>query len=353
MLVHIGHQGHAASPAQRSPSSARNDEAPVTGSSAESEIPIVEDGRWMCDRRLQAALQSAGVGAWEKRAGFAKIETSDLCGSHLGVATRTISIAKLFTAIHRADRRRCVSAFRQALTHGQDVDVTFRCVWHDDTLRWTQVTGRAVSDYSIVGFSFDVTTAMQAQQERERSEAALLHLANHDPLTGLANRRLVMDTLQSALASTSPRSRVALFSLDLDRFKSVNDKMGHAAGDELLVHVASRLRNCVRQQDIVARHGGDEFIVLQTDISETADIERLVHRLLNAFSEPFELRGQAVELGCSIGISLADDTTATPADLLQSADAALYRVKATLAGGYCFYESLMRAAPYRLDEADR
>ncbi len=163
--------------------------------------------------------------------------------------------------------------------------------------------------------------------ERRAAESRLTHLATHDPLTGLANRALLLDRLRGALATAArDGSTTALLFVDLDDFKQVNDALGHEAGDRLLVHAARRLERAVRQGDTVARLGGDEFVVLCERIGGGSEAQEVADRLQQRLSRPVLLDGGAVRVGASVGVAMArpgDDA----ASLLSSADAAMYLVK--------------------------
>ena len=162
---------------------------------------------------------------------------------------------------------------------------------------------------------------------RKRAEAALTHQALHDSLTGLANRSLLLDRLEHALAaSVRSTGQVGVAYLDLDGFKQVNDGAGHAAGDELLVQVAGRLRSSVRPGDTVGRLGGDEFAIICTDLGDAKDLSRVADRVLRAVREPFLLPSGTFTISASIGLALAEDRT-TGEQLLATADTAMYTAK--------------------------
>jgi diguanylate cyclase (GGDEF)-like protein/PAS domain S-box-containing protein len=169
--------------------------------------------------------------------------------------------------------------------------------------------------------------------EAKRYEEQLAHQAKFDGLTGLANRNLLQDRLQQSIAAARRASKpLAVAFLDLDHFKHVNDSLGHTAGDALLVAVAERLRDCVRESDTVARLGGDEFVlVLQpgtaADGSSDGDITTLMHKLLSRVGQPFELGGREIRAACSVGVSVYPQDGQTADDLLRNADAAMYRAK--------------------------
>jgi diguanylate cyclase (GGDEF)-like protein len=159
-------------------------------------------------------------------------------------------------------------------------------------------------------------------------EARLTYQAYHDPLTGLANRRRFVDDTTVAIATRRSPGALAVLFLDLDDFKTVNDGMGHAAGDELLAAVAERLRSSVRSTDVAARLGGDEFGILLVDVPDAAYAEGAAARLLEALDKPIDVAGEPVVAQASIGIALGTAATTGVDDLLGQADIAMYRAKA-------------------------
>ncbi|MBS0536597.1 MAG: EAL domain-containing protein [Proteobacteria bacterium] len=180
--------------------------------------------------------------------------------------------------------------------------------------------------------------------DRQRAQAEIAHMARHDGLTGLPNRTLFNERLATALLRLSRGDRVGVFLIDLDRFKPVNDTMGHSAGDLLLQEVAKRLSGCVRDGDTVARLGGDEFAVIQAGLGlSAADATTLAERLIEAAAMPYQINGQDVVIGASIGISFAPEDGDDAEGLLRKADIAMYRAKADEKGAYRFFEAGMDA----------
>jgi diguanylate cyclase (GGDEF)-like protein len=177
--------------------------------------------------------------------------------------------------------------------------------------------------------------------ERRRSEEQLAYLAYHDPLTGLPNRLMVEQELDFALARARRSDRaVALMFVDLDDFKDVNDRLGHAAGDRLLAAVAGRLRGVLRSSDVLARQGGDEFLVLLADLPDDPALaaESVGAKLLEALREPFVVAGTEVRTGASIGICLYPLDGSDTESLLRHADAAMYGAKAGGGGRLAFHQ---------------
>jgi diguanylate cyclase (GGDEF)-like protein len=185
----------------------------------------------------------------------------------------------------------------------------------------------------------------------ENANARLQHLATHDPLTELPNRLLLDDRLSQAIAYAERRAgRVAVLVIDLDRFKTVNDSLGHHGGDELLKEVASRLRDTLRKSDTLARTGGDEFVLIADEITGLADIEIVAQRALACFTKPFNILSVDIHTAPSIGISLYPGDGASAAELLVHADAAMYHSKKIGGGTHTFFTPSMNAfAQQRLE----
>ena len=177
--------------------------------------------------------------------------------------------------------------------------------------------------------------------DRARAEERIAHMAHHDALTDLPNRALLRERLEAALAYVRRGDSLAVHYLDLDHFKSINDTLGHAVGDELLKSVAERLRGCVRDTDTVARLGGDEFAIVQIGLRDITDAADKAQRILDLFKAPFEPGGHHVTTDVSIGIAIAPNDGSDADQLLKSADLALYGAKADGRGTYRFFESEM------------
>jgi diguanylate cyclase (GGDEF)-like protein len=190
--------------------------------------------------------------------------------------------------------------------------------------------------------------------EQRRAEDMISHMAYHDALTALPNRVLFYEKMEELLKPASRSGAFAVFSLDLDHFKSVNDTLGHAIGDKLLQAAAGRMRGCVREVDVVARLGGDEFAIVQVAFTLPADATALATRLIDAVGAPYQLDGHQVAVGTSIGIAVAPGDGADPNQLMKNADLALYRSKADGGNVYRFFEEQMDACmqEYRALELD-
>jgi diguanylate cyclase (GGDEF)-like protein/PAS domain S-box-containing protein len=189
-------------------------------------------------------------------------------------------------------------------------------------------------------FFRNITERRRADQEQLVAQEKIAHMARHDALTGLPNRLLFNEELGRLLAQAPTRTAAVLF-LDLDRFKEVNDTLGHAEGDALLRLVARRLKSNIRGSDTIARLGGDEFAIVQADIRRPADAIDLAERIIKDLAEPFDLDGNLIFIGVSIGIALAPGDSGLPEQLLRSADTALYRAKNEGGGTYRLFEPEM------------
>jgi diguanylate cyclase (GGDEF)-like protein len=206
----------------------------------------------------------------------------------------------------------------------------------DGTERWVELRGRFVFDREerparVFGTMLDVTA-------RKRAEADLAHQAHYDPLTELPNRKLLSERLARALArSQRIGSRVAVLYVDLDRFKAINDTLGHAAGDIFLKAAAERIGTVVRESDTVARHGNDDFIVIVVDLEDADDAAHSAKALVEAFERPFEIEGREFYSSVSVGVSLFPDDGRTVEPLIRAAHAAHSRAKAAGGNALHFY----------------
>jgi len=198
-----------------------------------------------------------------------------------------------------------------------------------------------------------VTLVLRDLTERKTFENQLLYLANYDALTSLPNRTHLIERLKQAIHLADRNGQhLALLFLDLDRFKGVNDSMGHASGDALLVEMSKRLSNCVRKGDTVARFGGDEFVFLLEGLRERRDAEPIAETILDALNLPFEIDGVQVFMNGSIGISTWPHDGESADLLLRRADAAMYRAK-ELGNSYAFYNPEIGALPERRFSMER
>ena len=223
----------------------------------------------------------------------------------------------------------------QLNTLGNVIKVERRIVRSTGPTLWVSVTGRRVelddaeskeASAPHETRSIWVLADLSAQKQRE---AESWHQANHDVLTGLPNRRFLQDRLDQALAlARRDATQLAVLAVDLDGFKSINDSHGHGAGDAMLAEIARRLRGAVREPDTVARWGGDEFVLVLQDIDSRASVENMAWRVIDCVAEPFRHLEYVLSVGASIGIALCPEHGEHAAELIQSADLAMYAAKA-------------------------
>ena len=186
------------------------------------------------------------------------------------------------------------------------------------------------------------TLRMRIEHEAARKEIEFM--AHHDPLTGLPNRLLLRDRFDQAVAfSHRKHTDVAVLFLDLDNFKQVNDSLGHGVGDQLLVHVVKRLQSCIRETDTISRQGGDEFVILLTNVHEPGIVEAIAQNIIEVFVEPFDINGYILNTSFSIGISLFPIDSKEFDTLVKQADTALYQAKDAGRNTYRFFSEQMNA----------
>ncbi len=256
----------------------------------------------------------------------------------LGYTPEELLGTKLADVLHPDDRGWVMRNYEAALTRRGEPDQPTICRWRhrDGSYRYVENVRSNLLDNphvrGVVLNSRDVT-------ERRELEDQLRHRAFHDALTGLPNRDLFEERLERAAAGGTP----AVLFVDLDSFKTVNDNLGHATGDDLLVEVARRLRSVVGADDTVARFGGDEFAVLVGRAGDKHSIRTLAQRILDALAQPLAVACRQLVVAASVGVAIGSGRT-TAAKLMQNADVALYRAKSAGKGRCRFYEPAMHAA---------
>jgi len=238
--------------------------------------------------------------------------------------------------IHPHDLASALQAWEQAISVRSTVDIEFRIKARDG--RWLWVRARGAGVVAADGAPKEWVGALEDVDARRQAQARIAHMAHHDALTGLGNRILLYERLKQAVASAAVGEPSALLCLDLDRFKEVNDSVGHPVGDALLRAVADRLRQATAGTDFIARLGGDEFSIIQGDRAQPEEAARLAGRLVDALSDPYDLNGHQVVVGVSIGIAVIANSEHGPDQHLMNADVALYRAKDGGRGRFSFFE---------------
>ncbi|MDX1934028.1 MAG: EAL domain-containing protein [Capsulimonadales bacterium] len=273
-----------------------------------------------------------------------------LFGKDSGPVRRTF-----FSYIHPDDREnaqrllfppRALSAQKES----ESFALLCRCENLDGEYRWLQWSIALPNPRQKRFFA----TARDVTQIKNREEE-ITRQAQHDPLTGLPNRILLNERLRFCLAAAGRRRHsVAVLFLDLDRFKKINDTFGHTAGDRLLSNIAERMRSCLRDEDMVARLHGDEFVVILPQVRDARDAIRVAEKLLSRFVQPFDLNGNQLMLTVSIGISLFPQDGQTPDDLITRADDAMYRAKGSGRGCYSLYDpTIAKPAPSPVNSVEQ
>ena len=239
--------------------------------------------------------------------------------------------------VHPDDLQHCLEVYNKAFEMQQNFSMEYRLHRHDGEYRWLldEGTPRYDSNGNFIGYighCLDIT-------ERKAAEEKIQQLAFFDPLTGLPNRRKLLDRLHYSLAiNHRANTKFAVFMMDLDKFKAVNDKLGHAAGDELLKQVAARIINCLRDSDMVARLGGDEFVLVLENLKIPEAAEIIALKVIAELTVPFQLSdNDTVQIGASIGISLYPQNGNTPESLMDNADSALYQAKDNGRGCFAYF----------------
>lgn len=283
------------------------------------------------EERYALAAQGANDGLWDWDLRTNKIHFSDRWKEMTGCKPEEIGETpeEWFSRVHPDD----LALFQTSLSaHLEGSSAQFesehRLKHKDGLYYWRMCRGLAVraedgTPTRLAGSLTDIT-------ERKSTEERLIYDAMHDALTGLPNRALLLDRLEMAMARAQRHSsnRFAILFLDLDRFKVVNDSLGHMAGDEMLIEVSRRLSGCARRQDTVSRMGGDEFVVLVEDNTNIDVAPQVATRIQTILSKPFNIRGQDVFSSASIGITYYHPGYQKPEELLRDADIAMYRAKA-------------------------
>jgi len=304
------------------------------------------------EERWRFALESAGAGVWDLEVPSNKILLSTECKAMLGFADDEIgtSMAEWEKRIHPDDLPGLM-AVRHALSNRQEQYFTneHRKLCKDGSWKWVQARGMVVSRAAdgaplrVIGTYIDISA-------RKAAEQRIMHMASHDTLTGLANRDLLQDRIQqSILQAQRGNNAPALLFIDLDQFKTINDSLGHDMGDLLLQQVAQRLVSSVRTEDTVARQGGDEFIVLLLNISNTQDAGLLAQKLLADLMQPYQINGKELHISASIGIAVFPEDGKDVDTLLKNSDIAMYHAKEAGRNNYQFFtEKMNQLAAERL-----
>ena len=298
------------------------------------------------EARLAEACRIAKIGHWawdekEDRQVYCSAEGERIFGVPPG--TVFADFDELLAMIHPDDRQRVEALIDQAHEDRTGHEVEYRIIRPDGETHF--VLEHAEVELDDAGEFARTVGTVQDITERKEAEQRVAHLAHNDSLTGLPNRTLFEDRLEKAMANAQRHGQhLAVHFMDLNRFKEVNDTLGHAVGDELLKAVGATLKGVVRNTDSVARFGGDEFTVVQTELDGPEGATILAQKIVDALGQPFLLADHEVRTGVTIGVALYPNDGTEAGELLQNADFALYEGKAKGQDTYEFFDAEMRAA---------
>lgn len=292
------------------------------------------------NRKIQLAIEVSGIGIWEFDSATSSVHWDDRLLEIYGLEPGTNAQSGDFWAsrLHPEDRDALVAHAAECARTKSDLVCDFRIVRPDGEVRHVRTMARYAdlsgTQTKLFGVNIDVTADVRHAQELEKARKQLEHDSRHDALTGLANRRLIDETLQILQETHGPDHKIAVMHLDLDHFKAINDTLGHAAGDAVLVHVANTLRNTIKDASLICRIGGDEFVVLFEHVPPPYAVENFAQRVIGALSLPIEYNGHICRFGVSIGAAVGKTYGPVESNIFTKADVALYAAKD--AGRSCF-----------------
>ncbi len=300
------------------------------------------------ETQLRLALESAEMATWIWNVGEKTFQASGgfnaLFGIKSDVPTRLFEDFR--AAIHPEDRERTDAALKHALIYSDDFRIEMRVLWPDGGTHWIASQGQIIRNpegraLTLIGVAMNIT-------ERKLAEQRIEHMAQHDSLTGLPNRVLLKDRIsQAVLHANRGRTPVAVLFIDLDRFKNINDSLGHEAGDRLLQTVAKRIRTCLREGDTVSRLGGDEFVIVLPEIHGAHDVSIVAAKVLETLSQPYHLHDHDLHVSASIGVAIFPEDGEDAETLMRNADAAMYHAKDSGRANYQFFTEQMNVASKR------
>ena len=298
------------------------------------------------EERLKHALSASNEGLWDWDLSNDKTYHNEACYSLLGYQPSDFETGNIHNhwheIVHADDKSELLKTIKQCREGRIEyINTEYRYLHKNGKYIWFHTKGVVVEkdkkgkSIRLVGTHTDIT-------KQKNYEEHLRQLATYDDLTDLPNRKLFLELLNGAIARGRRKTlRHAVLFLDLDRFKNINDSLGHSAGDKLLQQVAQRIDGILREDDTVARLGGDEFTILLQDISESHRAAEAASRVIEILNEPFDLKGHRVSVAPSIGIVLYPDHATTSEELLKKADTAMYHAKHDGGQNYKFFSSVM------------
>ncbi|MEJ2794662.1 EAL domain-containing protein [Iodobacter sp. LRB] len=297
------------------------------------------------EQQLRLALEASNTGLFDMQmTGDQTAITSPEYDRLLGLKPGDESFKKWQAQVHPDDKEQSLAHFQQYLKgEAPQLISEYRRKTQSGEYRWFQSRGKFVA-FDSIGKPTRIIGTMTDITERKEAQERIVELANFDSVTGLANRNLLRDELRLALASAERNQQnLAVFFLDLDRFKTINDSLGHAAGDAVLAQVANRFKKLISPGDILARLGGDEFVIVLTNISHSLIAGSIAEAILASFAKPFELEAGHFSTSTSIGISIYPEDGTTADDLIRNADVAMFQAKAQGRSNFQYFTPEMNA----------
>ncbi|WOE70763.1 bifunctional diguanylate cyclase/phosphodiesterase [Hydrogenimonas thermophila] len=293
-------------------------------------------------KRLMDAQRIAQMASWTYWPHTKQVEVSREFYRILEIDARikNLSIKTILNSIHSDDRNFFINTLKASIDKGSRFDFIHKVVTSRGKIKYLHTEGRVRkfkdAPTEVMGVSMDVTEEIEAKLKAE-------HMAFHDPLTNLLNRRAFLEKIDflTKLAKRHKQMLAVLF-LDLDNFKFVNDSYGHSVGDELLIKVANILKESIRETDLIARIGGDEFVIVLTDVKDADSAEQIGKNILNLITRNFVIKHHSCTVTASLGIALYPNDATEPETLLQYADAAMYEAKKLGKNRYQFFNSSIR-----------
>jgi diguanylate cyclase (GGDEF)-like protein/PAS domain S-box-containing protein len=302
-----------------------------------TERKLMEAALQASERRLKAIVNSIPDMVWLKDSESRFILVNDAFGTAAGKTPADLIGKTDFDAWPEDLAEKYRADDREVIRRHERKRVEEPLAGHDGSFSWIETIKTPI--YNDEGVVIGTAGIARDTTERRRMEEEIRHMAQHDALTGLPNRRLLMDIITISVAEARRhQNKLAILFLDLDRFKEVNDTLGHEAGDQLLQEVAKRLKGVVRESDTVARIGGDEFNILITDITRLENATSTIQKIIDCFQDPFLITGHELHVTTSIGISIYPDDSDKIDTLFRYADIALYHAKELGKNTYQFYD---------------
>ncbi|MDO9222052.1 MAG: diguanylate cyclase, partial [Thiobacillus sp.] len=310
-----------------------------------TECKQAERALLLANERLSLAQRTAGAGVWDWDILKGTLTWSDEFFRLFGLDP-AVAIASFDTwrsVVHPDDLQRAEEVIMSSSRDHVPLFNEYRIVLPTGAVRWIDAFGDTTYDADgnaqrMIGICIDTTG-------RKLAEAQIQFLAHHDHLTQLPNRFVATERLKMAMAyADRANENVALLFLDLDKFKAINDSLGHNIGDLLLVEVSRRLQACLRETDTVSRQGGDEFLVILTHIQDLDDVTGSAAKIVAALAAPCEIEGHALVVTTSVGIAIYPNDAKDTETLMQRADTAMYHAKGTGGNDFTFFSEQMNAA---------